>query len=59
VTWDLQRDSKERIGRPEWNGQPEFVRAGTYNVSLTLGDLPPQKQKLVVRLAPGTADPGF
>jgi len=59
VTWDLQRDPKERIDRPEWNGQPEFVKAGTYNVSLTLGDLPPQKQKLVVRLAPGTADPGF
>jgi hypothetical protein len=59
VTWDLQRDPKERIDRPEWNGQPEFVRAGTYTVTLTLGDLPPQKQKLQVRLAPGTADPGF
>ncbi len=59
VMWDLQGEAIGRIPRPEWSGQPEFVRAGTYTVTLTAGDGPEIKQKLVVKLAPGAADPGF
>lgn len=57
VTWDLQREPRERLRRSEWGDQPEFVAPGTYTVELTYGKLPKQKQALVVHHAPGTADP--
>ena len=59
VVWDLQGDPQTRIPRPEWSGQPEFVRAGTYTVTLSQGEVTPIKRNLVVRLAPGVADPGY
>jgi hypothetical protein len=59
VAWDLQRDSKERMPRPEWSNQPEFVKPGRYTVTLTYGKEPPIKQTVDVKLAPGTEDPGF
>ena len=58
VVWDLQRDSKERIDRPEWSGQPEFVKPGKYTVTLTYGKQPPIKQTVEVKLAPGASDEG-
>jgi photosystem II stability/assembly factor-like uncharacterized protein len=58
LVWDLQAgEPKDRIGRPEWSGQPLFVPPGRYTVSLTAGKRPPIKQTLEVRHAPGTADP--
>jgi hypothetical protein len=57
VVWDLQREPVERLPRPEWAGQPEFVPPGTYTIKLTYGKQPEQKQTLIVRHAPGTADP--
>jgi len=57
VMWDLQREPRERIERTEWGGQPEFVPPGTYTVKLTYGKEPEQKQSVIVRHAPGTADP--
>jgi hypothetical protein len=59
VVWDLQEDPKQRVGRPEWNDQPEFVPPGKYTVTFSYGDLSPIKRTLVVRHAPGVADPGF
>ncbi len=59
VVWDLQRDPLTRISRPEWNDQPEFVRPGPYTVTLTPAEGAALKQTLVVKLAPGVADPGF
>ncbi len=59
VVWDLQGDPKQRIGRPEWNNQPEFVRAGRYSVTLTYGECAPIKRTVEVRVAPGVEDPGF
>jgi len=56
VVWDLQIERERRIPRPEWNDQPEFVPPATYTVSLTQGERPAFKQKLVVRWAPGVAD---
>ena len=58
VVWDLQRESSERIARPEWSDQPEFVPAGKYTVSLTYGDRKPIKQTIEVRLAPGAQSAG-
>ena len=58
VAWDLQRDPKERIDRPEWSGQPEFVKPGKYTVTLTYGKRPPIKQTVEVKLAPGAEDEG-
>jgi hypothetical protein len=58
VVWDLQRDSKERIDRPEWSGAPEFVKPGKYTVTLTYGKLPPIKQTVEVKHAPGAGDEG-
>ena len=57
VVWDLQREARERIERTEWGSQPEFVPPGRYTVKLTYGKEPEQKQTVVVRHAPGTADP--
>jgi hypothetical protein len=57
VTWDLQRESRERIDRPEWGDQPSFLPAGTYRVSLALGSAKGEPQKLVLRHAPGASDP--
>jgi photosystem II stability/assembly factor-like uncharacterized protein len=58
VVWDLQRDSKERIDRPEWSGAPEFMKPGKYTVTLTYGKLPPIKQTVEVKWAPGAGDEG-
>jgi hypothetical protein len=57
IVWDLQREPKERLPRPEWGDQPDFVPPGTYTVKLTYGKQPDQKQTVVVRHALGTADP--
>jgi photosystem II stability/assembly factor-like uncharacterized protein len=57
LTWDLQREPRERLRRSEWGDQPEFVSPGTYTIKLSYGKLPEQTQPLVVRHAPGTADP--
>jgi photosystem II stability/assembly factor-like uncharacterized protein len=57
VVWDLQREPSERLPRPEWAGQPDFVAAGTFTVKLTYGKQPEQKRSVIVRHAPGTADP--
>ncbi len=60
VVWDLEAGEPwERIERPEWAGQPAFVPAGSYRVSLRYGDRPPLVRTLQVRVAPGVADPGF
>ncbi len=57
VVWDLQREPRERLARTEWGSQPEFVTPGPYTIKLTYGKQPAQERKLVVRHAPGTADP--
>jgi hypothetical protein len=57
VVWDLQREPNERLPRAEWGSQADFVPPGTYTVKLTYGKQPAQTQALVVRHAPGTADP--
>jgi photosystem II stability/assembly factor-like uncharacterized protein len=57
VSWDLQGEPKERIGRPEWNNAPEFVKAGRYTVTLTYGKSQPIKRTVEVRVAEGLADP--
>jgi photosystem II stability/assembly factor-like uncharacterized protein len=57
IVWDLQREPRERMPRSEWGSQPEFVKPDTYTIKLTYGKQPEQVQKLVVRHAPGTADP--
>jgi len=57
VTWDLQIEPRQRIDRPEWGGQPEFVPAGQYTVELACGRQKPSPQTVEVRLAPETADP--
>ena len=57
VTWDLQRTPHERMPRPEWSDQPEFVKPGRYTVTLTYGKRPPIKQTVEVKLAEGTEDP--
>lgn len=57
VVWDLQRDPNERLPRTEWGDQADFVPPGPYTVKLTYGKQPDQKQTVVVRHAPGTADP--
>jgi hypothetical protein len=57
VTWDLQAgEPRERIGRPEWGGQPLFVPPGPYKVTLAAGEAAPVHRSLEVRHAPGTAD---
>jgi hypothetical protein len=57
VTWDLQREPLERLGRSEWGEQPEFLPPGSYTVKLSYGKQPDQKQPLTLRHAAGTADP--
>jgi photosystem II stability/assembly factor-like uncharacterized protein len=57
VVWDLQAGERlQRIDRPEWANQPEFVRPGKYKVTLTYGEQKLERA-LEVRHAPGTADP--
>ena len=57
VTWELQAgEPRERIGRPEWGGQPLFVPPGRYKVTLAAGEAAPIHQTVDVRHAPGTAD---
>jgi photosystem II stability/assembly factor-like uncharacterized protein len=59
IAWDLQEDPKQRIPRPEWSDQPEFVPAGKYKVTFSYGELDAIERTLEVRHAPGIADPGF
>ena len=58
VTWDLQAgEPKDRIGRPEWGDQPQFVAPGRYKVTLTAGRAAPIQRTIEVRHAPhGIAD---
>jgi hypothetical protein len=57
VTWDLiAGETNERIDRPEWNGQPQYVPAGTYTVKLSAGEAE-IKRTLEVRVPEGVADP--
>lgn len=57
VVWDLQAgDPRQRIGRSEWNDQPQFVSPGRYTVALTYGDGPALEQPLVVRVPEELAD---
>lgn len=55
VVWDLQPDPEGRLRSEIYPGQPEFVPAGTYTVTLTAGDAAPIKRKLEVRVAAGVA----
>ena len=58
VMWDLQAgDPKDRIARPEWAGQPLYVKPGRYTVSLSAEGVAPIKRTVAVREVPGTADP--
>jgi hypothetical protein len=53
--WDLERDPAtlpERMGGEE-GGQPRYVAAGEYTISLKYGERPPLKTKLVVEALPG------
>ena len=59
VVWDLQEDPKQRIARPEWSDQPEFVPPGMYTITFSYGNLEGIKRTLEVKHAPGIADPGF
>jgi photosystem II stability/assembly factor-like uncharacterized protein len=58
VVWDLQREPSLRIGRPEWNDQPEFVAPGRYTIKLKYGPTA-RKQTLQVEHAPGLTDGSF
>ena len=58
VTWDLQEDPKQRIERPEWSDQPDFVPPGRYTVTFSYGSRQEIKRTLEVSQAPGIADPG-
>jgi photosystem II stability/assembly factor-like uncharacterized protein len=54
VVWDLSAgDPKVRIRRTELTGQPAFVPAGRYQVTLTVGHAAPRKRALDVRALPG------
>jgi hypothetical protein len=35
VIWDLQREDYDRINDPVYGGQPQFVAAGEYTVTMT------------------------
>lgn len=54
VVWDLQPEEKQRIGNPD--GLKEFVPAGTYDVTVTLGKRT-KKVKLEVASAPSLSLP--
>jgi photosystem II stability/assembly factor-like uncharacterized protein len=56
AVWDLQSEPLERIERPEWTGQPAFVAAGKYRVTLSMGSTTIERT-LEVRHAPGASDP--
>ncbi len=54
VVWDLiAGDPKVRIKRPEWNGQPTYVRPGRYKVKLTAGKAKPLERVLEVKAVQG------
>lgn len=54
VIWDLiPGDPKTRIGRPEWSGQPTYVRPGRYTVKLTAGKIKSIERVLEVRAVKG------
>jgi hypothetical protein len=57
ITWDLQREPKERMDRTEWQGQAEFVNPGRYKLRLTYGKEKPIDRLVEVRVAPETLDP--
>jgi hypothetical protein len=50
VVWDLQPDAKQRLANP--HNLPEFVPAGEYAVTITMGERT-AKTTLTVRPAPG------
>ncbi|TMQ71127.1 MAG: hypothetical protein E6K80_06485 [Candidatus Eisenbacteria bacterium] len=58
LVWDLQEDPKQRIARPEWSDQPDFLPPGRYTVTFGYGNQE-IKRTLEVKHAPGVADPGF
>lgn len=57
LTWDYQTETKNRIDRPEWSNQPEFVAPGRYTLKLSCGEETARPRTLEVRLAADTADP--
>lgn len=60
LVWDLVAgEPKERIGRLEWNGQPEFVRPGRYKATLTCGRARPLERTFEVKAVPGTNPAGM
>jgi hypothetical protein len=55
VVWDLQAgDPKNRIHRDEWGGQPRYVDAGRYKVTLTAGKAKSIERMLAVRHLAGS-----
>ena len=55
VAWDLVAgEPKQRIGRQEFAGQPQFVAPGRYTVKLTAGKARVLEQQLTVKALPGT-----
>lgn len=55
VVWDLVAgEPRERVRRQEWVGQPQYVPAGTYRVTLGAGKAAPVTRPLEVKALPGT-----
>jgi photosystem II stability/assembly factor-like uncharacterized protein len=60
VVWDLLAgEPADRIRRGEWAGQPQYVSAGRYKVTLTAGKARPVECSLEVRAVPGTYPTGL
>ncbi len=57
VSWDLQPDPDQRIGRANFEG-PQFVAPGTYTVKMSYGKMKEQKASLRVTRAPKLETPG-
>lgn len=54
VAWDLTAgEPRERIRREEFAGQPQFVRPGTYRVTLKVGSGRPHERTLIVKTLSG------
>ena len=55
LAWDLVAgEPKQRIRRPEWGGQPLYVKPGRYKLTLTAGKARPIERMLEVRAVDGT-----
>ncbi len=50
LVWDLQRETADRIPDPSRPGLPQFVPAGQYRVTVTMGKL---KESRTVKVQPG------